>query len=141
MKTIANRTIVFAVSAIAFGTVAFGQSRMTAEIPFAFHTLNATLPAGTYEVRETQLGGNPHLVVLRNAASNKTSFLGGAMFNTYRTSPNGAAIEFVCKDGSCSLKAIRSSWSSLEYATPNKARDKEKRMAVVSIALKPINTD
>jgi hypothetical protein len=141
MKTIANRMIVLAVSAIAFGTVAFGQSRMTAEIPFAFHTLNATLPAGTYEVRETQVGGSSHLVLLRNAASNKTSMLGGAVFNTYRTAANGAAIEFACKDGSCSLRAIRSSWSSLEYATPNKGRDKEKSMAVVSIALKPVNTD
>jgi len=141
MKTIANRMIVLAASAIAFGTVAFGQTRMTAEIPFAFHTLNATLPAGTYEVREAQLGGNPHLVMLRNAASNKTSMLGGAVFNSYRTSPSGAAIDFVCKDGSCSLKAIRSSWSSLEYATPNRGRDKEKSMAVVSIALKSVNTD
>ena len=47
MKNIANRLIVLAASAFALGTVAFGQTRMTAEIPFAFHTVTGTLPAGT----------------------------------------------------------------------------------------------
>ena len=45
MKNVANRLIVFAVSALAFGTTAFGQTkRMTAEIPFAFRT--ATTASG-----------------------------------------------------------------------------------------------
>jgi hypothetical protein len=141
MKTMANRMIVLAAGVIALGSVAFGQSSMKAEIPFAFHTASGTLPAGTYELRETQLGGNPHLVILRNLASQKSAFAGVPAYNAYRTARNGSVVEFVCVERSCALKAIRTGWSSLEYATPQKSKDGEKRMAVVSIALKPLNAD
>lgn len=140
MKTIANRLIVFAVGAIAFGTVAFGQTRMTAEIPFAFHTLNATLPAGTYELRETSTAAGSHMVLLRNVAAQKSAFAGNSIYDAYRTASHGAVVEFVCEERNCSLKAIRTSSASLEYPTPHKSRDGEK-MAVVSIALKPLNAD
>jgi len=63
MKNIANRMIVFAVSALAFGTVAFGQTRMTADIPFAFRTATGKLPAGTYELRQHPNNGMVHMIV------------------------------------------------------------------------------
>src|SRR5580693_78760 len=98
---IANRMIVFAAGVIAFGTVAFGQTRMTAEIPFAFHTASGTLPAGTYELRETQTGGFPHMVILRNVATHKGGFAGNPMYNPYRTAASGAVVEFACIDSNC----------------------------------------
>lgn len=140
MKTIANRLIVFAASAIAFGTVAFGQSRMTAEIPFAFHTVSGSLPAGTYEIRETQLGGNAHVVFLRNTVTHKGTLAGTPVYNEYRKSASGAVVEFVCDGRNCSLSAIRTVSSSLEYATPHKSKDGEK-MAVVAVAIKPAIAD
>ncbi len=135
---IANRMIVFAAGVIAFGAVAFGQTRMTAEIPFAFHTVRGILPAGTYELRE--LAGNAHLVVLRNSATQQSAFAGNAMFNTWRTAANGVVVEFACVEHNCSLKAIRTGASSLEYAVPRNAKDGDK-VAVISIGLKPLNTD
>jgi hypothetical protein len=137
---IANRMIVFAAGVIAFGTVAFGQTRMTAEIPFAFHTVSGTLPAGTYELRETEIGGNPHLVILRNTATLKSAFAGNPVYNSWRKTAGSSVVEFVCAERSCSLKAIRTGSSSLEYQTPRKSKNGEK-MAVVSIALKPVNAD
>jgi hypothetical protein len=98
MKTIANRLIVFAVSAIAFGTVAFGQTRMTAEIPFAFHTSKGTLPAGTYELRDVSMAGVPHLIVLRNTATQKSAVAGNPTFNVYRKSDSASKLEFSCVD-------------------------------------------
>jgi hypothetical protein len=141
MKTIANRLIVIAASAIAFGTVAFGQTRVTAEIPFAFHTVNGTLPAGNYEVRETSAGGASHLVLLWNTASKKGSFAGNATYNSYRTAANGTVLEFACMERGCSLKAIRSVNASLEYAAPSKSKDDSGKVAVISIAVKPVNAD
>jgi hypothetical protein len=139
MKTIANRMIVFAASVIAFGTVAFGQTRMTAEIPFAFHTVNGMLPAGTYEIRETS-SGVAHIVLLRNTATEKGTLAGNPIYNVWRTVANGPVVEFVCAGSRCSLKAIRTSVASLEYQAPGKSKDGEK-MAVVSISMKPVNAD
>jgi hypothetical protein len=139
MKNIANRMIVFAASALAFGTVAFGQTRMVAEVPFAFHTVNGTLPAGTYEVREMSAGVT-HVVVLRNTGTEKSAFAGNPTYNAYRKAANGPVLEFACSGHECSLRAIRSSSSSLEYAAPKKSKDGEK-MAVISIAMKPVNAD
>jgi hypothetical protein len=90
LKTIANRLIVFAVSSIALGTMAFGQTRMTAEIPFAFRTVNGDLPAG-----------NP-------------------MYNAYRIATDAPVVEFLCGASGCALKALRTSEGSLEYAVRHK---------------------
>ena len=141
MKTIANRLIVFAASAIAFGSVAFGQTRMIAEIPFAFHTVSGTLPAGNYEVRETSVGAASHVVLLRNTASQKSAFAGNPTYNAYRKSATGPVLEFVCVERSCSLKAIRSVNASLEYATPSRAKDDSNKVAVLTIPVKLVNAD
>ena len=141
MKAIANRLIVFAVSAIAFGTVAFGQTRMTAEIPFAFHTVRGTLPAGTYEVSDVSLAGVPHLVVLRNKASQQTAVAGNATFNAYRKADGKSSLVFSCVEHNCALTAIRTSGYSLEYRAPRISRNEEGKMAVISIPMKQVNAD
>jgi hypothetical protein len=140
MKTIANRLIVFAASAIAFGTVAFGQTRMTAEIPFAFRTVSASLPAGNYEVRETSVGASFHMMSLWNTATQKGVFVGNPIYNPYRRAASGTQLEFVCMDRKCSLKAIRSVNASLEYPTPGKSKD-DSKVAVVTIPVKLVNAD
>jgi len=141
MKTIANRLIVFAVSAIAFGTVAFGQTRMVAEIPFAFHTAKGTLPAGTYELRDTQVGGAPHMVILRNTVTYQSGFAGNPTFNAYRTAGNGSALVFSCVEKNCALTAVRTSGYSLEYRAPRISRNEEGKVAVISIPVRQVNAD
>jgi hypothetical protein len=140
MKTIANRLIIIAASAIAFGSVAFGQTRMTAEIPFAFHTVSGTLPAGTYEFRETSVGSASHMVLIRNTASQKSAFAGNPTYNAYRKGADSPVLEFACVERGCSLKAIKTAWASLEYVVP-KNKDDSGKVAVVSIPLKPLNAD
>ena len=78
--------------------------------------------------------------ILRNTATEKAAFAGNPTYNAYRRAANGPVLEFACAGKDCSLKAIRSGWSSLEYATPRKSKDGEK-MAVISIAMKPVNAD
>jgi hypothetical protein len=137
MKTIANRLIVFAASTIAFGSMAFGQTRGTVEIPFAFHTVTGTLPAGTYEIGETHVGSYTHVVVLRNTASKKTWYAGTPIYNPYRKT-QGASVEFTCTGSSCNLTAIRGTNSSLEYVSPRKSREDT---AAISVPLKTKNAD
>jgi hypothetical protein len=141
MKTIANRLIVFAASTLALGATAFGQSPMTASIPFAFHAGRALLPAGNYEINEVSTAGAPHLLLVRNTATLKGAFAGNPLFNVYRKTNDRAFAEFVCRKDDCTLKAIRTSYGSLEYATPRRSKDIESSMAVISLPLKPLSAD
>jgi hypothetical protein len=140
MKTIANRLIVFAASAIALGTVAYGQTRMTAQIPFAFHTVNGTLPAGTYEFSKEHGFALADTVVIRNVATGGMAFAGHSLYNSYGRTPNGPRAVFVCGKDGCSLKAIRTWDAALEYNVP-KSRNAEQAMAVITVPLKPLSTD
>jgi hypothetical protein len=138
MKTIANRILVIAASVIALGTVAYGQTTMTAAIPFAFHAAQATLPAGTYTF-DTH-AGIAHNIVIRNQATLHATFGGVAILNDYSRT-NGASIaEFTCVGKDCTLTAVRTRHGSLEYAAP-KARKPEDKVAVISFPLRALNAD
>jgi len=141
MKTIANRIIVIAASVIALGTVAFGQTRMTAEVPFAFRTATGTLPAGTYEFSPGTAVGMENIVAIRSAATLHSSFAGHAVYNVYNKAHGSPVAEFTCVKGSCTLTAVRTWSGSYEYAAAPKPKDVEKNLAVISIPLKPIATD
>ena len=53
MKTLVNRIVMVAASAMVLGTLAFGQTEMKAQIPFPFRTSMSTLPAGEYTVGQS----------------------------------------------------------------------------------------
>jgi hypothetical protein len=138
MKTIANRLIVFAAGVFALGSVAYGQTRMTAEIPFAFHTATASLPAGTYQFAP-QANSGGHMVVIRNVETRNASLAGWAVHNVYDTAKNKPVVEFLCGANGCSLKAIRTAAGSLEYPAQHKSKKAE--VAVISVPLKSLATD
>jgi hypothetical protein len=143
MKNIANRLIVFAASALAFGTVAFGQTRMVAQVPFAFQTVTGTMPAGTYAfITPRNSAGN--LVSVENTSTLHSQNAGFPLFDYYeKAGKRGPSIDFVCAAGRCSLKAIRTYNGSMVYPTPHRSRDEEKAspLAVVSIPVKVSNAD
>src|SRR5580693_4314566 len=112
MKTIANRMIVIAASVLALGTVAFGQTRLTAEIPFEFKTATGTLPAGTYEFLP-QANSASHSVLIRNTTTWKAFYAGNPVHDIYSKAADKPVVEFVCGRGSCTLTAIRTSSGAL----------------------------
>jgi len=138
MKNIANRMIVFAASALALGTVAYGQTNMTAEIPFAFKTASGTQPAGTYQFSSTS-GVGSHSLIVRNTAMQKATFAGVPLVDAYNKAADKPVLVFACSEGRCSLTAIRTSSGSLEYAAPRKAAHAE--VLVIEIPLKTLATD
>ena len=133
-----NRLIAIAAGVIALGTTAFAQTRMTADVPFAFKTATGTLPAGTYEFtpRASSLS---HLVVVRNKATGKSVFAGTPLFNAWNKAAGYPAAIFVCGASGCTLKALLTREGSSEYAVPN-AKGKEK-LAVIEVPLKSLNAD
>jgi hypothetical protein len=136
MKTLANRLVMFAASAVVLGTMAYGQTKMKAEIPFAFSTVNATLPAGSYEFSGQSTTNTTRLW---NAASHRGVLAVSAPLDTYRTATGHPSIVFVCGNEGCSLKEIRTSNGTLTYQVSHRAtRDKE-AVSVISIPLTALN--
>jgi len=50
MKKNFSRNLILAAAALAFGSAAYGQSKVTATIPFTFRASDGAHPAGTYAV-------------------------------------------------------------------------------------------
>ncbi len=134
MKSIATRMIVFAGSVFALGTMAFGQTNMTAEIPFAFHTANGTLLAGTYRLTSAT-GSLSRMVLLRNTKTQAAAYAGNSMVDTSKRAGDSPVVVFACSPEVCSLKAIRTAAGTLEYNVP-KSKKSEHALAVLEIPLK-----
>ena len=104
MKT-TNKLLVIAVSAAALGTMAYGATETaTAQIPFAFRTAGATLPAGSYQVTRNFAGVNG-MIRMQNTESRKAAIVMGISSEAPGT--NVTALRFSCVDG-CELVGVRS---------------------------------
>jgi hypothetical protein len=89
------------------GAVASAQSELRANVPFTFHTPNATMAPGEYEIRET--GGRQPITVykLTNLQSGKSVAVAAAN-KTYRhpSEKTNAEVVFRCAGEYCALAAI-----------------------------------
>jgi len=102
---ITNKLMVVALSAAALGTMAYGATeKATAQIPFAFHTAGATLPAGSYEVTRNFAGVNG-MIRVWNTKTLKAAIVMGISSEAPGT--NVATLRFSCDDG-CELVGVRS---------------------------------
>jgi hypothetical protein len=133
MKTLANRIVMFAASAAALATMAYGQPRAQAKIPFAFHTANATLPAGSYLVSRVSRG-TLGVLLLENTASHRSAIVSGTDFDA-RATASDPSIVFACVNGNCSLKAIRMDDGTLNFLARNKAPVGQETASTVPIPL------
>jgi hypothetical protein len=139
MKTIANRLVISAVSAIVLGTVAWGQSTVTttmwAKIPFAFHTSKGTLPAGEYRVIDGY-NGIQGILALQSSATNKWVITMGAPADSRDTGTT--AVVFRC-DGGCELVGLKTRNHSVLYPGSQTARGRE--IAVIATYRPPASAE
>jgi len=140
MKTLANRIMTFAASALVLGTMAYGQTQLTVTIPFAFRTANTTLPSGTYVFNRQSVGGVT-VTILENAASHHSVMTMGVRIDP-NDRPSEPSVVFACASGSCSLSAIRMAGGTLIYPSPHKApREPGAIASVISIPITTRNGD
>ena len=128
MKTLTNRLVIFAASAVLLGTAAYGQDRLKADIPFAFHTATASLPAGSYEF-DASLRDVTTIRSL-NTASHKGVFAMSSPLDTYKATAKPNA-EFLCENGNCVLNAINTGAGSYRYPVQHKSKRDKEALAVL----------
>jgi hypothetical protein len=139
MKSLMNRVAMLAAGAMMLGTMAYGQTQLTAKIPFAFRTSNGNFPAGDYTIVRSTLNTGTVLLTLRNEKTHEKAFVPGGLNDLWNVGSPAAL--FRCSDESgCALQSIRTPEIAVAYNTSRKhARDKEAVVRVV--ALRPINAD
>jgi hypothetical protein len=139
MKTLANRIVLFAAAAVVLGSTAYGQTTMKADIPFAFHAANTTLPAGSYTlIRETTSG--VVRVQFLNAATQRSVLSWAGALDLY--TDGTPRLLFVCGDsGGCSLHQIRSEAGTVSYPLPRQEAHSTKAALTISIPLTAHNGD
>jgi len=130
MKTIANRLVTFAVSAVVLGTVAYGDTGVQAQIPFEFYTSQGSMPAGRYDVTENYMARG--VIALHNTASNQWQL-------TLPTSVDNKdwgkmALTFRCDDG-CQLVGVQTRTSVSTYRARKSARAREAALVVIPLAV------
>lgn len=133
MKTLANRLVIFAASAVVLGTMAYGQPRLTAEVPFAFSAGSAKLQPGTYLVYRQTLGAVTKMI-LEDTVSHHSFFAVGAYVDSHDR-PSQPSVVFVCLNGVCSLSAIKTDNGTLKFGPPRNSAREPGAATVVTIPL------
>jgi hypothetical protein len=129
----------FAASAVAFGTMAFGQTQMKAEIPFAFRTPNATLPAGSYLVSEPSTNGVTRLLQFRNTSTRQAAVAISNPIDLSRTAGAHPSVLFLCNSDGCTLSAIKTFNGTFNYPVHNKSAREKEALTLRSIPLTALN--
>ncbi len=139
MKSFTNRLAVFAASAVLLGTMAYGQT-MKAEIPFAFHTANATLPAGTYTINRVASASVTNAMRLYDPATHRSVLAVSLPVDRFQAAEGNPSVVFACGEQGCTLRAIKMSNGTYSYPAAHKTRDRE-TLSLIEIPLTPRNGD
>jgi hypothetical protein len=139
MKTLANRLMMLAASALVLGTMAYGQTQTKVEIPFAFRAGNATLQPGSYLFYRQSLG-SATVTILENTASHHSVYVVSARVDP-NDRPSQPSFVFACASGNCSLSAVRMTGGTLIYPPAHKAAREGALVSFISIPITTRNGD
>jgi hypothetical protein len=130
---IRNFAIGAGLAALTLSPSLMAQDRETAEIPFAFHAGESTLPAGTYSVTKASTG----ILALRNEDTRHAILLGPQGRETGKDAPQ---LSFRCYSGDCFLSVVWMPGDS-GYSFMKTRREKEMESgAQVAMAYVPLAT-
>jgi hypothetical protein len=136
MKSFTSRLAMFAASAFVLGTMAYGQTSMKAEIPFAFHTTNAVLPAGTYTINQVSSPGVPNTVRLFDIVSHRSVLAVSLPADTSRPVDKPSLV-FACGEQGCKLRAIKTTSGTYSYPESHKSSRDHEALSMIEIPLTP----
>ena len=131
MKTTLNSLLIAAAGLTLSAAAAYGQSRMTANVPFAFTTAAGTQPAGQYTVANSADGS---MMKLENRDTRNSSLLGPGVPNGVEKKANPRLV-FVCgSESGCALTSVvigdGRAWS---YKAPRMKPSETARITVVNL--------
>lgn len=133
MKTFAKTTMMLATTALMFGGMAFGQTKMEAVVPFAFTSGSNALPAGTYDIQVLNVLSGKQIVLFRNSAAHKAVMaLGNSQYLDANKEPQ-PRLNFLCNDDGCALTGVWTPTQSFSYPATHHKGSGADRIATIAI--------
>jgi hypothetical protein len=136
MKTTLNSLVTMAAGVALSAAAAYGQTQLTAKIPFEFRTASGVQAAGEYRV--SPVTHDNAVMRLQNVETGRSAVTG---FGTSKPDPNEAAPQLVFKCGiqsGCSLAAVKMGdgrgWT---YKAPKLRPSEQERIAVIYADSRP----
>jgi hypothetical protein len=127
-KNLTNSMILAAALAVS-SAVVFAQTRMTANVPFAFTTMGGTLSAGKYALVAVS-SNSPGVLRIQNQKTGQQVNLGIGV-PTVADSNNAPRLVFKCADDKCALAEVWHGANGYKFATPRVRPSQNERIAVV----------
>ena len=108
MLNLTNRIAGLAGLMMLTGTVAFAQSEMKLDVPFTFHTTNATMSPGTYTIAPVPQMSPTPVYRIRNVETRRSILVTAATSVSRKADDKqlGAKVEFQCAGEYCALAKI-----------------------------------
>lgn len=131
MKTKWNSLLITAGFAL-IAAAAYGQDRLTANVPFSFRTIAGLQPAGQYAVVH-----DGDVTKLENLATRNSTWVGIGVLDG-GGQPNAPRLVFTCGDESgCALTGVRiADGREWVFHAPKLKRSEEARVAVIYLESK-----
>jgi hypothetical protein len=140
MTSLVNRIAMLAAGAMVLGTMAYGQTEMKAQIPFAFQTATSSYPAGQYTIGRANMTSGYAITTLQKQATMHKEFVSGGLKDTWTV--GSPALLFRCSDGSgCVLTSVRTPDGSISYSPSSKKARYKDEAALIVIPLRAVNAD
>jgi hypothetical protein len=136
MKASTSRLIIAAAALAAAADSVYAQS-LKAEIPFTFHTSNATLAPGAYVISVNYSAGRQYLI-LRNADTGNAVMLSqyvDAVASKAMEWDNTAKLTFECTKRACVLRELWKGGGSggFQFLGPRLPRNADTHIAIVGL--------
>jgi len=137
MKRFTMNCMIAAAALTALAASAPAQTRLKADIPFAFRSGGAVLPAGSYVVIPAQMGGHNYFT-LANTDNKRTVMSSYAYQNNAPKAwvvDGKARLTFECVETRCALKSAWTGAGTLQYQfhTPRHERGEMVRTAEIRL--------
>jgi hypothetical protein len=130
MNTNWIRTLTLSAAALAMGSVAYGQSRPAAEVPFSFRINGTELPAGKYSIDKPDT--NARMVVRLTDGQNNQVAMAITEVHGEEGHPR---LVFSCREGNaCTLvQAWDTRGNGLQFNAPKPTSAEKESLAVIPL--------
>ena len=138
-RTFNTATLIAAAALTLSATAAYGQNKLTADIPFEFRVNGSTLPAGQYEIDRLHLGSYPSILKVTSVETGR----GIAVVASSRIYPYAGRaeqrphIEFRCIQSGCSIRELWDNETGFAFNAPASNAVETERRAMVYLTHGP----
>ena len=124
-----TRSIIVAAAFACSAAVVFAQTKLTANVPFAFSTMGAHWSSGHYEI-VSATSSNAGILLIRSVATGEQTNLGIGI-PALADNSNAPRLVFKCAGEKCALSEVWRDGRGYKFSTPRVKPSENEHVAVI----------